>query len=181
MRNLSEQLNVSVMTPYRYFRDKDEILAAARAWGFDALSDALSTAFEAGGDECVDRARSVAYAYLTFAFENDAVYKLMFDLSQPSETEYPDLARAAARMRVVLVDYVRNLAEAGLVGGEPELAAHVFWAAFHGLVVLKLSDKVSPHLDFEEVWRELTRALTAGFAPAEGVGAGDGEVRLFAA
>ncbi|HXQ45281.1 MAG TPA: helix-turn-helix domain-containing protein, partial [Caulobacteraceae bacterium] len=36
MRQLAEALHVSVMTPYRYFKDKDDILAAVRANGFTA-------------------------------------------------------------------------------------------------------------------------------------------------
>jgi AcrR family transcriptional regulator len=164
MRHLAEALNVSVMTPYRYFSDKDEILAAARVSGFDRFADALEAAHLAAED-CADAARAVADAYLRFAFENPAAYKLMFDLSQPGEADYPDLARAAARARVIMGAYITNLRDAGLLAGEPEIVAHVFWAAFHGLVVLRLADKIAPDLDFEHLWRELARTLTAGFAP----------------
>jgi len=41
MRQLAAELGCSPMTPYRYFRDKDEILAAVRASAFDRFSDAL--------------------------------------------------------------------------------------------------------------------------------------------
>ena len=164
MRRLSDAMNVSIMTPYRYFRDKDEILAAARASGFDRFADALEAAHLAAAD-CAGAARAVAEAYLRFAFENPAAYKLMFDLSQPNEEDYPDLARAGARARVIMAAYIQNLRDAGLLAGEPEVVAHVFWAALHGLVVLKLGDKIAPNVDFEHLWRELARALTAGFAP----------------
>jgi AcrR family transcriptional regulator len=167
MRHLSDALNVSVMTPYRYFSDKDEILAAARASGFNRFADALEAAHLAA-DDCAGAARAVAEAYLRFAFENPVAYKLMFDLSQPNEEHYPDLARAAARARVIMAAYIKNLSDAGLLAGEPEIVAHVFWAAFHGLVVLKLADNIAPNIDFEHLWRELTRALIAGFAPIAG-------------
>src|SRR5581483_9000155 len=35
MRQLAAKLGVSPMTPYRYFKDKDDILAAVRASGFN--------------------------------------------------------------------------------------------------------------------------------------------------
>jgi len=181
MRNLAEALNVSVMTPYRYFRDKDEILAAARAWGFDQLSDALEAAFEGGGDECLDRARAVADAYVRFAFTQTAIYKLMFDLSQPNEQDYPDVALAAARLRVIMGAYITNLKEVGLLAGDPEIVAHAFWAAFHGLVVLKLADKLSPELEFAGLWRVMTQVVTRGFARPDAEAPGGAEASLFAA
>jgi AcrR family transcriptional regulator len=166
MRHLADAMNVSVMTPYRYFEDKEAILAAARASGFDRFADALEAAYRAAPD-CAGAARAVGEAYLTFAFENPAAYKLMFDLSQPNEDDYPDLARAGARARVIMSAYVQNLLDAHLLSGEPEIVAHVFWAAFHGLVVLKLADKIAPNVDFEQLWRELARVLTTGFAPLD--------------
>jgi AcrR family transcriptional regulator len=167
MRQLADALNVSVMTPYRYFEDKDEILTAVRASGFDRFADALEAAYDAAPD-CAGAARAVSEAYMRFAFENPAAYKLMFDLSQPTEDDHPDLARAGARARVIMAAYIQNLLDANLLAGEPEIIAHVFWAAFHGLVVLKLADKIAPHIDFEMLWRELARSLTAGFAPVGG-------------
>ena len=50
MRELASELGVSAMTPYRYFKDKDEILAAVRADAFDRFADALEGAFSIGGD-----------------------------------------------------------------------------------------------------------------------------------
>src|ERR1700676_813715 len=41
IRQLAGELGVSPMTPYRYFKDKDAILAAVRARGFDRHADAL--------------------------------------------------------------------------------------------------------------------------------------------
>ena len=44
MRQLADALGCSPMTPYRYFRDKDEILAAVRAAAFDRFASALEEA-----------------------------------------------------------------------------------------------------------------------------------------
>ena len=41
MRQLADDLGCSPMTPYRYFRDKDAILAAVRAAAFDRFAAAL--------------------------------------------------------------------------------------------------------------------------------------------
>jgi len=44
MRELAAELGVSAMTPYRYFKDKEDILAAVRARAFNRFADALETA-----------------------------------------------------------------------------------------------------------------------------------------
>ena len=166
MRQLAAELGVSAMTPYRYFRDKDDILAAVRAQGFNRFAEALENAYAANPDPAA-RAGAVGAAYVRFAFDHPAAYRLMFDLSQPSEADYPDLVRAEERARRTMTDYVDSLIGAGLIAGEhPDLIAHVFWAAIHGLVVLKLAGKLAPDLDFETIRAEMFRALGRGFAPA---------------
>jgi AcrR family transcriptional regulator len=164
MRQRAAELGVSPMTPYRYFRDKDEILAAARASGFDRFAVALETAY-AASDEPIARARNVGEAYLNFALAHPAAYRLMFDLAQPTETNYPDLVRAASRARATMTHYTQGLLDAGLIAGELEVIAHVFWAGIHGLVVLKLGDLISPNVKFDRLWSEMWRALSIGFAP----------------
>ena len=164
MRQLAHALGVSVMTPYRYFKDKEDILAAARASGFDRFAEALETAYDSVNDP-VQRARMVGRAYLQFAFENPAAYRLMFDLTQPNEENYPELSRAGARARKTMNAYVECLMQAGQLVGEPEIVAHVCWAAIHGLVVLKLADKIAPHIEFDRLWQAMSRALNIGFGP----------------
>ncbi|HZC17061.1 MAG TPA: TetR/AcrR family transcriptional regulator [Caulobacteraceae bacterium] len=164
MRQLAAELGVSPMTPYRYFKDKNDILAAARASGFDRFAEALETAFDAG-DDPIQRASNVSKAYVKFAFEHPDAYRLMFDLAQPTETDYPDLVRAASRARATMSHYTQGLLDIGVLKGDPETIAYVYWAAVHGLVVLKLADKLPPDRSFDELWSEMSRALNAGFRP----------------
>ena len=166
MRQLAAELGVSPMTPYRYFKDREAILAAARASGFDRFAEALETAYLAA-DDPVRRAETVGAAYIRFAFEHPSAYRLMFDLHQPREADYPDLVRAATRARATMSGYSQDLLDAGVIVGDPDVIAHVFWAAIHGLVVLKLGDMIDPSLEFDALWREMWRALGVGFsAPA---------------
>src|SRR6185503_15399243 len=106
MRELASALGVSAMTPYRYFKDKDEILAAVRAHAFSRFADALETAFQNRGS-AAERGGAVGEAYIGFAFSQPESYRLMFDMSQPDEAEYPDLVRASERARHTMTDYVR--------------------------------------------------------------------------
>lgn len=164
MREVAGALGISAMTPYRYFRDKEEILAAVRAAAFDRFSDALEGAFagQAGPEE---RSAAVGQAYVRFAFSEPASYKLMFDMTQPEETTYPELAKATMRARSTMTDYVRGLVGAGMLEGDPVLIGHVFWASLHGAVVLQLAGKLDAECDFDTILHESFRALSAGFAP----------------
>lgn len=170
MRELALAMGVSAMTPYRYFKDKDEILAAVRANTFDRFADALEGAFAVGGDASA-RSQAVGEAYMRFAFGEPSSYRLMFDMTQPEEATYPDLARAAARARKTMTDYVRALVSEGYLEGDPVLIGHVFWAALHGAVVLELAGKLGAECSFETISHEAFRALSAGFKPTRTHGA----------
>ena len=164
LRQLAGDLGVSAMTPYRYFRDKDEMLAAVRARGFDRFAEALETAFARPGTPD-ERAAAASDAYVRFALDHPAAYGLMFDLNQPTEGDYPDLVRALLRAKKTMTAHVELLLAEGRIAGEPIVLAHAFWAALHGLVMLKLSGKLAVEVDFDAVRRTLSSALARGVRP----------------
>jgi AcrR family transcriptional regulator len=168
MRQLAADLGCSPMTPYRYFQDKDDILAAVRTAAFDRFAAALEAA-GAGVEDPAERARATGRAYLTFAFSEPNAYRLMFDLSQPEDGRYPELARASERARATMGMGLAGMAERGQVAGDPEVLGYVVWAAIHGLVVLRLAGKLPcpPHgPDFDSLRNEMMRVLLRGMAPA---------------
>src|SRR5262245_60224573 len=75
LRQLAGELGVSPMTPYRYFKDKDEMLAAVRARGFNRFAEALEVAF-AGPGSVEARVAATGEAYVRFAFDHPAAYGL---------------------------------------------------------------------------------------------------------
>lgn len=162
MRELATALGVSAMTPYRYFRDKDEILAAVRARAFDRFADALEVAIATPGAAVV-KAGAVGDAYVKFALGEPASYRLMFDLSQPDEEDYPELIEATTRARATMTDYVRALVNEGILEGDPDLMGYVFWSALHGAVVLELAGKLDPNYPFEKIRTAAFAALASSF------------------
>ena len=146
MRELAGRLGVSAMTPYRYFKDKDEILAMVRAAAFNRFAAALEAARDPAGDPLESSLR-VAEAYAHFALSQPQAYRLMFDLSQPNEDQYPDLADAAARARRTMSAHVHDMITAGLLQGDAEMIGHVLWSVLHGAIVLQLAGKLAPGID----------------------------------
>ncbi|QJX03351.1 TetR/AcrR family transcriptional regulator [Alcanivorax sp. IO_7] len=57
MRQIAAEMGVSPMTPYRYFRDKDEILALVRAAAFNQFAENLERAVRAAGTPAPRRGR----------------------------------------------------------------------------------------------------------------------------
>lgn len=163
LRALAAELGISPMTPYRYFKDKDEILAAVRARAFDRFAETLEAAFEGPGGS-IERALRVGDAYVRFAFEESDSYRLMFALSQPSESDYPDLVRASNRARKTMTAYVQKLVEEGELEGDPDMIGHVFWASVHGAIVLELAGKLTADCDFAHIRKAMMFALYRGFA-----------------
>ena len=158
MRELAARVGVSAMTPYRYFKDKDEILAAVRTRAFENFASHLEAALAQPG-EPQQRSGAVADAYLRYAIEKSQCYRLMFDLSQPREDGFPDLAAASRRARATMIDHVRLMVEGGYYEGDPALIGHVMWATLHGVVALHLAGKLPGRPDFVSLRDEALRAL----------------------
>ena len=160
MRLLASELGVSAMTPYRYFRDKDEILSLIRARAFSRLADRLEQAL-AGPAALPERSAAVGRAYIRFALDEQACYRLIFDFAEPKDVAAPELAEAEARARAAMTDHVRMMVDQGYYKGDPELIGHVFWASLHGLVVLHLAGKLKS--DFDSVLAETCRVLQSAY------------------
>jgi AcrR family transcriptional regulator len=163
IRQLADELDVSAMTPYRYVRDKDEILAIMRARAFNKFSDILEKAYATPGDPTV-KAGAAGRAYIDFALDDPTSYKLMFEIDQP-EAKYPELTEAAIRARQTLTRHIQPLIDAGFVQGDPEVIGHVYWAMLHGALMLQLSGKIDPECDLGTILDAAFGAFAIGFAP----------------
>lgn len=164
MRQLAAELGVSPMTPYRYFKDKDAILAAVRASGFARFASALEAASAASADG-MQRTQDTGRAYVRFALENQDAYRLMFDFAQPNEKDYPDLVEASARSRAMLIRHAEGLVNTGQAKGDPEMIAHIIWASLHGALVLQMAGKLSKSIDPSALRRQAFDAILRGLKP----------------
>ena len=164
MRQLAAELGVSPMTPYRYFTDKEDILAAVRTNGFNRFAEALETALAHTQGSAKAKSSAVGEAYLNFAFEHPQTYKLMFDLNQPHEQDYPELVAAASRANAMRSAYIKGLVEAGVMEGDPEEIGRMYWAATHGAVTLELAGKL-PRGMARIINRQLGHTLAKGLRP----------------
>ncbi len=165
MRSLAKELGCSAMTPYRYFKDKDAILAAVRARGFDEFADALERA-NVGPVDSMSSARAIGAAYIQFASERPHVYRMMFEAPFLRDGDVdPDLVRAGERARNQMKACVRDMVASGVIEGDPSLIGNMLWGGVHGIVMLSLSGMLSRHLTPEAISLELFQAVVDRHAP----------------
>ncbi|MEQ8347358.1 MAG: TetR/AcrR family transcriptional regulator [Sneathiellaceae bacterium] len=160
MRQIARELDYSQTAAYRYFENKDEILAAVRASAFNRFADRLDAGRTGRGPRA--DARAMGRAYLRFAVDEPDAYRLIFDVQQPDTGLYPDLAAAAARARACMTGYVRALVEAGELDGDPDELGTIFWAGAHGLVMLHLAGLVPTLEGLQDLHVAMMRMLLRG-------------------
>jgi len=143
LREVARQAGVSAAAPYHHFADKAALVEALTVEGYEALTAALHTAWAADND-LVERIAALGVAYVCFAVERPALFRLMFrpELRGPTGRAGPHqgdtpLARAASASYGVLVASITAAQEAGVIApADPAPLALTAWATVHGLAVL---------------------------------------------
>ena len=162
LRGLARDLGCSPNTPYRYFEDKDEILAVVRARAYQELRAYGCRALRRPG-EPLERLERLGLAYLRFAREKPHAYQIAFELLQPDAARFPALLRARADAWQVIRDAVALAVESGALQGDVDEVSHIFWAGMHGLVTLELAGQLQTG-SVSKLSRPMIRALLRGVA-----------------
>ena len=154
MRALANELGCSPMTPYRYFENKEAILAAVRTEAF--VRQGVRTekaALEHRDPE--DRLRAFAKTYVAFARDEPHAYRIMFSLSASTDLgdtlRNPDTRGDVLRGWTPLVSVMEELIDSGRAFGDPIDLAHLAWVMLHGLVTLELSNKFLLGRDLDQL------------------------------
>jgi AcrR family transcriptional regulator len=131
LRAVAREAGVSPAAPYHHFKDKSELLEAVADEGWLAMNHALGEGSRSAPPG-QDRLIWVLVAYVSFAREQPALYRLMYDAARNRES-LPLMTQAA---EVTAYTRVRaNLAAHGApaTDTEVELVIAAAWCAAHGL------------------------------------------------
>ena len=161
LRALAERVGVSRTTPYRYFQNKDEILAAVQASAFQRFSDAAELAYRST-DDPIERIHAISRTYIEFGIEHPQAYRIMFGFFQ--EGDYPELRRQGTRARTVLFESTEAAVRAGAIAGDANVHAHVIWAALHGVLSLHLVGQLHWGPDVRDLAKTTVDAVLRGIA-----------------
>lgn len=165
MRALADLMGISPMKPYHYFRDKEEILAAAMERAFNRFVAALEAAEKRDGT-VLERATARRQAYVDFALAEPDCYRVMFELPHPDTAKYPGLQAAMDRARAINRRGMDALIAAGDVEGDPAVLGNVFWCALHGAVSAYIAGKLDSREELEAIVDATMKGLHEGLKPA---------------
>ncbi len=139
LRATARYAGVSHMAPYRHFRDKDQLLAAVAEQGFREMTRFIDAAACRGAER-----DAAGVAYVLFALENPALYRLMFGVNLSPRARFPGLVEAGAEAfeRCVAATGVKAEVQAGECE-EPPPAAVALWSIVHGLAILVIDGLIA--------------------------------------
>lgn len=145
MRGAAQRAGVSPAAPYRHFTDKRAMLAAVAEEGFLALERSCAAAVEGCDIDPVQVYWRRGVAYVRFAIENPAHYRVMFGPEIPDKRGYEGLFVAAAAAYEALRESLRACVVAGLFAEDQvETRAMRAWSIVHGLASLFIDGQFGP-------------------------------------
>jgi AcrR family transcriptional regulator len=142
LRAVGLRLGVSRTALYRHFSDKSALLTAVARVGFRTFRQELVDAGLSGGGGR-EGFEAMGRAYVRFAVNNPAHYRVMFGGFLEGCQRDPELAQEAAGSFQVLVDALVKQQQAGRVRqDDPTQLAGFVWAIVHGIAMLAIDGQL---------------------------------------
>ena len=135
-RAVARRAGVSHAAPYKHFADRHALKAGVAERGFAALGAAMREAAETAGDRPL---KAIGRAYVAFALDRPARYRLMFGPEFAQDRTTPELDRAARAAFEALVATQRT--DAAPTGDRTTAVA--YWSLVHGLATLLIDGRVA--------------------------------------
>ncbi len=158
LRGLAADLSCSRTTPYRYFKNKADILAALRHREFGRIADTLEAALAQESDTS-KQLEALFHAYILFAIQHPDSYRVMYNVVQPDSSQYTELEAEIFRSGEPIRQVVNASVEAGTMFGDPVNNCYVLWAGLHGLISLHLAHLIGNKRGIEELAAAMIQAL----------------------
>lgn len=164
LRELSRALGVSHTSPRRHFADRQALLNALAARGFERLGQALRRAVEDGGQGFDRRLNALARAHVEFAVTHPALFGWMFEAKHRRDAP-PELQSAGDRAYAIASDvFTEGQASGAVVAGDPERLGLVAFAAMQGLIANAIDGAVKG-VPLDAVVGEVIERLVLGLRP----------------
>lgn len=159
LRAVARRAGVSATAPYRHYPDRDALVSAVAAEGYRELAESLAAAHPS--PTTPDELATVAVAYVRFALDHPAMFRVMF--AEPCDPTSEERMAATA----AITQYVCDIVNGVFPGVDAEALSTAVWALVHGLAFLHLDRKLdasSPEAVAAQVRSTVHAAFTASAA-----------------
>jgi AcrR family transcriptional regulator len=145
LRELASGLGVSAAAVYRHFDGREALLAELAASGFAQLRERFADALDlntppADAAQAIERLHRLGVAYLRFADDEPAMWRLMFGTQAAqirADASPTDLPTSYAYLPAAL----QGLYGTGVIPAPPEAADVLFtWSAIHGAAAMRIGN-----------------------------------------
>jgi AcrR family transcriptional regulator len=167
LRAVARRAGVSPAAPYRHYADREALVSAIAAVGYRELAERLAAAHPS--PSTAEQLARVAVAYVQFALERPALFRIMFGESCDRDNDERVAATAAVS------SYVRSIAKRTFPQADAEALATAIWALVHGLAFLYIDGKLDapkPSAVADRVTAAIQALLTATSAETRAPAAG---------
>jgi AcrR family transcriptional regulator len=150
MRQVAEQVGISATAIYHYFAGKQDLVNRVVIQAFEKFGAHLKSAMEPHPEGSVERISALGEAYLTFALENQAYFRVLFSMQSKDPAVFEEVPEGGGYH--LLRKAVSAAIEAGTIRADRDPAADrgrtvpdadlmsmYLWSTAHGLVTLALS------------------------------------------
>ena len=141
MRAVADRVGVTAAALYHYFTNKQDLVDRVSRKAFEAFDRAVRDAMEPHPVGSIDRVKSIGEAYIRFATENEAYFRVIFSTEAPDPRALEDLPGGGGYP--MLRQAIEAAMESGAMrAGDPDVVSVYLWALVHGLVTLYLACRI---------------------------------------
>jgi len=135
LREVARRAGVSHNAPYRHFHDKDDLLNAVAAEGFDNLTQSMARS-AASGRTALEKLRLSGRGYVDFALRFPQHFLVIFESPRPEKVN-PESRMAGERAFGALTRCIEECQKEGSLPGTDTIRlALLAWSLVHGIAKL---------------------------------------------
>lgn len=143
IREVARRAGVSHAAPYRHFADKDEMILAVVEQGFELMQQTMLEEKAAAPDDPVNQFAASGLAYVNFALQHPAYYRVMFSGDLLSTKGHVTLQHTSHE---ALQEMVANITQCQTLGvvkqGDAVMQALTILSTIHGFVSLVNDNRI---------------------------------------
>ncbi len=148
IREVARRAGVSHAAPYRHFTDRDELILAVVEQGFELMQQTMQAEKAAAPEDPLNQFAASGLAYVSFALQHPAYYRVMFSGDLLSSTGHLSLQHTSHEALQEMVANIAQCQQLGVVrGGDPVMQALAILSTIHGFVSLVNDNRIGHLVD----------------------------------